>query len=923
MAIAMLLPSVFPKWFTPAGDSVLSGGTLEFYEVGTTTPKSVYADYQQNAAIGNVVTLDGAGDATIFLGAGGYKVILKDSLGAQIDLVDGIFGAGGVGAVPSTANFVFLLNYDELRALSTAVDVAYVAGRTEEGDGGEGWFQRRPGVTAHDDDGVFLASVGGSVEYRRIFDADIDPRWYGVKYWSTDDQKTRVDAMIQGSIETGAPVLVAQRIFLAQNTTILNSAVIHCTEAGHFHATGAVTLTFQAGSRFNGSGVCFSGALQPNFSAGTIDALRLSWMGGTDSEKWTRALASAVAKFPFLMDVSTSVTSDISVPANLALEPSRGAVLTFAGFANLTIAALDFTAPLQFLAFGAESYVGAVSIGSPVVYMEWFGGAVGNTGNQNAIPFKAACSAKRLDLLPGLLTYTVESTNPFTVSDFVTWNGNKSKLVLNQDITLLGIFLDDITLQGTGSITHSSCVATLSSCGIPLLSGPTYAKSSIILNADWISRAENSTLTYPGAIQGRIESTSFELRDSVNVLGEVQMMGCRVHKAGVSPTPVFVFADEIMASEFKATTFDVDSTLIYSENAGLVVEISGCMNPEWNNGQSVSNGIPRVNVYGSGVTNNQSMDSIDGFSLDNDTMLHITDDSTENVVVSSDASKWRASVSLSSDGEYITIGSDMILGSDIWSIDKTVRAIALAFFDTAWRYGGIIETEVIYPIGHATNPADQVVAAFVHPPCANVATPGVNSIGDGNYYCCEPVIFGESLPINPPQKTSTHLKFRVNAWAGQVDLRAVPESHATYTVSDIWGDGVTSVPDNTNSVIQEFGRFVIYNKTGTSILPAGTKIKVVYRYDLPNKDQFLRFFRNEYAFQNVGSSFYRSAPFVWQAVRVRCSLTGSYTGQTQLSIPFMFRDSDFNGVQASLARRASDAFMPVQWNGATLTVGWS
>ena len=37
--IGTLLPFVASQWFTDAGDAVLSGGSLEFYEVGTTTPR--------------------------------------------------------------------------------------------------------------------------------------------------------------------------------------------------------------------------------------------------------------------------------------------------------------------------------------------------------------------------------------------------------------------------------------------------------------------------------------------------------------------------------------------------------------------------------------------------------------------------------------------------------------------------------------------------------------------------------------------------------------------------------------------------------------------------------------------------------------------------------------------------------------------
>jgi len=62
------------------GDSVpYAGGTLYFYEAGTSTPKAVYSTSTGNVALGTTVVLDASGYApAIYLAPGGYKVILKD-----------------------------------------------------------------------------------------------------------------------------------------------------------------------------------------------------------------------------------------------------------------------------------------------------------------------------------------------------------------------------------------------------------------------------------------------------------------------------------------------------------------------------------------------------------------------------------------------------------------------------------------------------------------------------------------------------------------------------------------------------------------------------------------------------------------------------------------------------------------------------
>jgi len=401
MSIGFLLPSVFPKWFTPAGDAVLSGGSLEFYDVGTTTPKSVYADYQRTVAIGNVVTLNSAGDATIFLGDGGYKVILKDESGAQLDLVDGIFTGGGYGILGSNASAGFFKTYEDLRAVTIGPDVAYVCGRTAEGDGGQGLFQLIPGSSTPDDDGVYLVAAGGTYVYKRIFDESINPEWYGVKYGIASDQSARFNAAMAASVYLNFPVLVTAQVYLVANVTIPANASLRSTEDGYFSSPSAVTMTFSSGSRFSGNGPAFRSAVQPIFVAGTVDSIRLSWMGGTGSEKWTRCLASTAANFPLLMDVSTTLQADLTVPANLILEPVDGAIVTFDGAANLSIGTLNHPSSTQFASFVVDTYVGSVYIGNDLsTKPEWFG-AIGDGVADDSLPLYVAAKTGLIFLSHG------------------------------------------------------------------------------------------------------------------------------------------------------------------------------------------------------------------------------------------------------------------------------------------------------------------------------------------------------------------------------------------------------------------------------------------------------------------------------------------------------------------------------------------
>ena len=67
-----------PGQFLDADGNPLAGGSIQFYETGTVTPKNVYADAQLSEALTNPVILDGTGRATIFLEAGGYDAIIFD-----------------------------------------------------------------------------------------------------------------------------------------------------------------------------------------------------------------------------------------------------------------------------------------------------------------------------------------------------------------------------------------------------------------------------------------------------------------------------------------------------------------------------------------------------------------------------------------------------------------------------------------------------------------------------------------------------------------------------------------------------------------------------------------------------------------------------------------------------------------------------
>jgi hypothetical protein len=70
--------------FLDANSNPYVGGSLVFFENGTTTPKNVFSDVGGTTPIGNSVTLDARGGVPNFYGDGAYRVRLLDSSAVQI-----------------------------------------------------------------------------------------------------------------------------------------------------------------------------------------------------------------------------------------------------------------------------------------------------------------------------------------------------------------------------------------------------------------------------------------------------------------------------------------------------------------------------------------------------------------------------------------------------------------------------------------------------------------------------------------------------------------------------------------------------------------------------------------------------------------------------------------------------------------------
>lgn len=80
--------------FFDANGIPLAGGKLYTYAAGTTTPLATYTAYAGTVPNANPVILDSAGRASVWLGAGSYKFILRDSTDVLVYTTDNIVNSG-------------------------------------------------------------------------------------------------------------------------------------------------------------------------------------------------------------------------------------------------------------------------------------------------------------------------------------------------------------------------------------------------------------------------------------------------------------------------------------------------------------------------------------------------------------------------------------------------------------------------------------------------------------------------------------------------------------------------------------------------------------------------------------------------------------------------------------------------------------
>lgn len=462
------MPFVQLREFDDAG-LLLSGGKIQFYRAGTTTPAPTYQDAQGATANPNPVILNDAGSAKIFLLPIKYRVVIYDVNDVLIHEIDEIgSGAGGSGE----GSFAVVKTYAELRDLGQDYDAVLVLGRDEAGDGAGGLFWKTDSTIA-DDDGIVLVRQS-LTRYKRALNGYIDPVWFGLEYDLTVDQNQYLIAAFEASIEYNLPVYITGNAYLLTNMTVPTGAIVRIYGKIYGPALNTPTVTFEDNAVIE---YCADGgfAVPVKLGASCVDgAINSSWFAGGDDVEIERLSNISEEGYTVYINKDYTLTTDVSFPANLAVDFVAGCKFIADANIDIEISNLLYKGLDQIVRYNSISYVGAVALGSGYTYLEWFGGSASEEVDvDNSIAFLAALKSGKLFVHANTGHYTVKAgtytvTNnveiagsiPFGVSDSSINESMPSTIkFVGATITVASLNLDSVRFDGYGTINSTALSA--------------------------------------------------------------------------------------------------------------------------------------------------------------------------------------------------------------------------------------------------------------------------------------------------------------------------------------------------------------------------------------------------------------------------------------------------------------------------------
>lgn len=418
-----------------------SGFKIYFYQSQTDTKQTIYSDVDGLIPHENPAICDASGYMGAVYGKGVYRVVITDSFGQQV--VPPIDGFGADIGADGDATYFFCQTYDDLRAITADYDFAYVCGRTDVGDGGQGLFQRIP-ETQPDDDGIIITNSAGNVVWKRVFSGFIDPQWYGLKYDAILSQSAPLEKSMLASYRFHIPVRFTGHIYIDQSIEFVEGSAFVADEGAVVTSTYSNSILVSGESDIHGR--FFGENVRAEFAA-RYSKIKISWFGGqTDDARLVKLYQSASTDSQILViDETLNISSDINIGQPITFE---GGVINLASPA-LNLLLFKFIEPSYIgKIFNISTTLSAINLGGKFILPEYFG-AVGNGYTNDSVAFGLAAKTGFVRVLDGK-TYKLSTQMTLPVSLSVIGSATLSIGANNLNCTSLTLNECSVSNTGTG-----------------------------------------------------------------------------------------------------------------------------------------------------------------------------------------------------------------------------------------------------------------------------------------------------------------------------------------------------------------------------------------------------------------------------------------------------------------------------------------
>ncbi len=238
-----LMPQTPFQWFIPAttgtGMVPAAGYLVKYYAAGTTTPKDIYIDVDLGTPYpspSNTAVLDANGRALIYLGAGGYKMVVCMPDGTPVYTQDNISGESSFGTG-------FAASYASLADVNSTLNgYTYIAGYYTPGDGGEGMFYNKESSDAADGGYIQVANDNNLKRWFRIPDENGDVRAASFGYCGSGELTSNLLAADAYAYGIGARLRI-QKDVCTSGAITLTAPTVAFNQNAALYANGAGTLT--------------------------------------------------------------------------------------------------------------------------------------------------------------------------------------------------------------------------------------------------------------------------------------------------------------------------------------------------------------------------------------------------------------------------------------------------------------------------------------------------------------------------------------------------------------------------------------------------------------------------------------------------------------------------------------------------------